>query len=200
MQEAIAMHEDVLTSFLKKDTSGFKNITKRVSSLQDMANKHDNEAIKLVAKYQPEGDMLRTIVANLKITNEIVRIGVGAKVFIKNGVEILQTGFNFSPYESEIKSLYKTSIDALKLTHQAYTKEAHRDFVSTIKAKESITDEYYQFLQDSMISSVLTKGVNAKHVFEVLRMMRKLERLADHALNIAVLTEFAIYGGKLESF
>lgn len=190
------IHKDVLTSFLAKETKSQKILSKQIVEFEHLANKIDNETIKIIAKYQPEGVILRTLATNLKITNELVRIVLGAKTFSKNAQNILQKNFDFAPFNKEIKKLYETSLEALELVSANYGVEENESFLSDVKAKETITDEYYQFLQEKMLDSKL----DSKDTFFVLRMMRKLERTADHCVNIAVLIEYANSGGVLETF
>ncbi len=199
-QRAINVHKQVLSSFLNKDAVGLKKAVNEVKDFHTKANEYDNHTIKLVARYQPEGPMLRNVITSLKITNELVRVVAGAKIFSKNATSVIESGFDFSPYNNEIIKLYETSIEALELALDGEEIEDIQDYMSEIKAKETITDEYYQFLQDNMLSSILTKGTNTKEVFKVLRIMRKLERVADHAVTISYLVEYAQTGGTLESF
>lgn len=199
--QAIQVHKEVLSAFLSKDIEKLNDAVKNVSEYEKKANIHDNDTIKLVARYQPEGQMLRTVVSSLKITNELVRIVAAAKIFTKNATIIIESNFDYSAYSNEITKLYETSIEALELSiSDGWSVENAQEIMSEIKAKETVTDEYYQFLQDNMLSSILTKGANAKDVFKVLRIMRKLERVADHAVNISYLVNYTLSGGKLESF
>lgn len=199
--EAIKIHKEVLSAFLAKDIEKLNSAVASVAEYDKKANEHDNDTIKLVARFQPEGPTLRTIVASLKVTNELVRVVAAARIFTKNAISIIDSDFDYSTYSSEITKLYETAIDALEISiSDSWTKENAQDLMSEIKAKETVTDEYYQFLQDNMLSSILTKGANAKEVFKLLRIMRKLERVADHAVNISYLVDYSLSGGKLESF
>ena len=63
-----------------------------------------------------------------------------------------------------------------------------------MKADDEI-DQYFEEVRDEMIEFIREeKGENGKRIFDLIMLTKYLERIVDHATNIAEWVEFSITG------
>jgi phosphate transport system protein len=200
--KVIDAHEATLEGFTRRDVSILEGIKSTLQNISEEANRSDNAVVKTLALYEPKADLLRQMVVMLKITNELVRCGDAARTVSKRLMSQIDENFDFSPFEEHIQSLYRTTINALKiaLLQCGYEQEDYEVCYRAVKVEESKTDDIQDVLQEVLLDRVCKNGADPLNYYKMLRSMQKLERVADHAVNMATLTLYAKKGGKIESF
>lgn len=142
----------------------------------------EEHCLKILALYQPVAVDLRFIIAVLKINNELERVGDIAVNIAERAAFLIKYKEFEIPYDVEematkVESMLTRSIDALvhmdvKLAHQ-------------IRAADDAVDEYnrdmYTRVKDMLIKS--PEDINC--MLHAVSAGRHLERIADHACNIA---------------
>jgi phosphate transport system protein len=166
----------------KKDASIARKIIMSDYELDEMEVDIEEECLKILALYQPVAIDLRFLIAMIKINNDLERIGDEA-VNIAQRVGIIakrdqpQTTFDYSIMAEKTEKMLKMSLDALVNmdTDTAFKVSILDDEVDTIK------DKVYDHVKNA-IDSHIDKG---GYLINLLLISRHLERIADHATNIA---------------
>jgi phosphate transport system protein len=166
----------------KKDASIAQKIIMADYELDEMEVDIEEECLKILALYQPVAIDLRFLIAMIKINNDLERIGDEA-VNIAQRVGIIakrdqpQTTFDYSVMAEKTEKMLKMSLDALVNmdTDTAFKVSILDDEVDTIK------DKVYDHVKNA-IDSHIDKG---GYLINLLLISRHLERIADHATNIA---------------
>ena len=142
----------------------------------------EEHCLKILALYQPVAIDLRFIIAVLKINNELERVGDIAVNIAERAAFLCKNKEFKIPYDvtamaTKVESMLTRSIDALvhmdvQLAHQ-------------IRAEDDAVDEYnremYARVKDMLIES--PEDINC--MLHAVSAGRHLERIADHACNIA---------------
>lgn len=142
----------------------------------------EEECLKILALYQPVAIDLRFIVAVLKINNDLERIGDLA-VNIAERALLLATknsgpvDFDFHDMAHKALAMLKDSLDALV---NIDAKLAYK----VLRADEEI-DNLNRANYDKVTYAIDHEKHQAKRLIHYLSISRFLERLADHATNIA---------------
>ncbi|HSO62141.1 MAG TPA: phosphate signaling complex protein PhoU [Desulfobacterales bacterium] len=142
----------------------------------------EEECLKVLALHQPVAVDLRFIIAVIKINNELERIGDQA-VNIAQRVQIIAKRpkppfwFDYSEMGEKAQKMLRMSLDALvnldvDLAYKVITLDDEVD-----RIKSEAYDKIKQAIQD------LPERVG--YYINLLLISRHLERLADHATNIA---------------
>ncbi|MFQ5449508.1 MAG: phosphate signaling complex protein PhoU [Nitrospinaceae bacterium] len=142
----------------------------------------EEECLKILALYQPVANDLRLIIAILKINNDLERIGdlavnIAERAVVLSTRDKLEIPINLQSMAVKTQTMLKSSLDALVKTDPELARRvcAADDEVDAlnremyIRIKEAIHKN--PDLMDSMI--------------QLLSASRYLERVADHATNIA---------------
>ncbi|MFZ5800264.1 MAG: phosphate signaling complex protein PhoU [Candidatus Omnitrophota bacterium] len=153
----------------------------------------DEKCIDLIARHQPMAKDLRFIATGLKINAELERIADIAVDISQRVLEIVD------------KPLLKPLVDIPKLTAVAkdMVKDAIDSFVKAdselarrVLLSDSIADSLRNEIQQELIEEYMMKdGATSPRAVQLLLIARFLERICDHATNIA---EDVIYMVKAE--
>jgi phosphate transport system protein len=175
----------------KKDASIARKLITSDYELDEMEVNIEEECLKILALYQPVAIDLRFLIAMIKINNDLERIGDEA-VNIAQRVGIIakwdqpKTTFDYALMAEKTEKMLKMSLDALVNmdTDIAFKVSILDDEVDAIK------DQVYDHVKNAIDSRVDRGG----YLINLLLISRHLERIADHATNIAEEVIYMIEG------
>ena len=142
----------------------------------------DNEVIKFLALFHPQGEFLREVVAYLKISSFLAKIKKSAKSFIKK--------YDFQ--NDKIDALYQNALSTISTLKLAVKGDTIEDAYSTIISYEKIADEIYKELVVDM-----KQKEDIDEILKILKIAKRLERISDSAKTIASYLLFAKEGLEL---
>jgi len=159
--------------------------------IDEMEVEVEEECMKILALHQPVAVDLRFLIAVIKINNDLERIGDQA-VNIAERVDILARSkvqdifFDYTPMAEKAEIMLKNSLDSFVNldVDLAFKTLAMDDEVDNIKVKA------YNLIKQSMIKKPNRIG----YLINLLLISRHIERLADHATNIAEEVIYLIEG------
>jgi len=142
----------------------------------------EEECLKILALHQPVAIDLRLIIAVLKINNDLERVADLAvniaerAVFLANQ-ERLPMGFNFAQMAEKAQAMLRKSLDAL------VNLDAHlaREVCAADDEVDAMNREAYLAVQQG----IRRHPERMEALIHMLSVSRHLERIADHATNIA---------------
>ena len=147
----------------------------------------EEECLKILALHQPVAVDLRFLSAVIKINNDLERIGdeavnIAERVLIISKREKLEIPFDYSLMAEKTESMLKKSLDAV----------VNMDLDGAVNV--CISDDEVDDLQDKAYD-VIKQAIKdtpdrVGYLINLLLISRHLERIADHATNIA---EEAVY-------
>ena len=178
----------------------FDEAKSNIKNISSKTNEIDNEIIKILALYSPEARDLRQVVSYLKITNELDRAITNTRSFIKGFVDVCsQTDVKIVqeyaiPMQKSTVKAVKLSISMLDMDCEDELRETFNDVI----VEESKTDDLYEIVEKSLL-----KEAEASDEFEkfhnMLKALRKSEKIADRAISIAQLILYIKIGGNFQS-
>ncbi len=142
----------------------------------------EEECLKILALYQPVAIDLRFIVTALKINNDLERIGDLA-VNIAEHSEFLSrhdpvtVPFDFDLMAEKSKAMLRKGIEALV--------NMDNELAAKVCAMDDEVDAINKEMYDLVKQSILARPANIEGLIHLLSVSRHLERIADHATNIA---------------
>jgi len=183
-----------------KKIDDLKNVEITEKKLLLRSNEIDNIIVTTLALYSPEAKDLRQLVSYLKITNELVRTGSNAKDFAKQFKKSFSEDLNTSTIleyaipllKSALLSL-QTSISIIDETNSKHIEEKYHRVI----VEESKTDDLYLMVEKNILKLISKNLDLSKEYFDILSALRRLEKIADRAVSIANLLQFAQVGGDI---
>jgi phosphate transport system protein len=160
------------------------------------ALEHDVEqfVIRLLALRQPVGQDLRLIVASLKITGDLERIGDYAANVAKRSLVLNQ--FNVSFSLTGLAHMSRLVQEHLKTVIDAVGENDADKAVDVWRSDESV-DEIYNALFRELITYMMEDPRNITPCTHLLFIAKNLERIGDHATNVAETVYYAVKGETL---
>ena len=169
--------------------------------IDEMEVEIEEECLKIIALHQPVATDLRFLIAVIKINNDLERIGDQVVNIAQRVVSIAKHPvapyqFDYSVMADKAEGMLRMSLDSL----------VNQDLDLAIKVLQlddevdSIKDEAYDNIKKAIADGV-TEDIG--YMINLLLISRHIERLADHATNIAEEVVYMIEGeivrhGKLD--
>lgn len=150
--------------------------------------------IRLLALRQPMAIDLRQIVAALKITGDLERIGDYATNVAKRGIVLSQASLPYSM--AGIAHMSRLVQENLKLTIDAIG-EADADKAVQVWNSDRAVDDIYNAIFRELITYMMEDPRSISSCAHLLFIAKNLERVGDHATNIAENVYYAATGESL---
>ncbi len=147
--------------------------------------------IRLLALRQPMAQDLRHIVAALKITGELERIGDYAKNVAKRSLVLDQ--FAIPSPLSGIAHMSRLVQENLKAVIDALGENDADKAIQVWRSDEAI-DDIYNALFREFVTYMMEDPRNITPCTHLLFIAKNLERIGDHATNIAEMVYYAVKG------
>ena len=151
----------------------------------------DKLAIRVIALRAPMADDLREVIAALKIAGVIERIGDYAKNIAKR-VGDIEGRKRFEPL-----ILLPAMADVARgMVHDVMTAYAARDPESAkeIVIRDDKVDNFYNSIFRNLVSHMMENPSSISSAAQMLFVARNLERIGDHATNVAEMVHYAATG------
>jgi phosphate transport system protein len=151
-------------------------------------------AIRLLALRQPVASDLRNIVSALKVTGDIERIGDYAANVAKRSIVLSQYQLPYSlaglaHMATMVQAQLKSIIDALGDNDTEKAVEVWRS--------DQVVDDIYNAIFRELITYMMEDPRNITPCTHLLFIAKNLERIGDHATNIAENLYYAVKGESL---
>ncbi|MDR1606785.1 MAG: phosphate signaling complex protein PhoU [Deltaproteobacteria bacterium] len=185
------MYMDAIRSLTVHDEVLAREVIGRDQEADTMALEIDEMCLRFLARYAPKAAELRFVVAILRLIVELERVGDHSKVMAKQALK-----YHLAPTLKSLPEFGEISI----LPYQMLS-EAMDAFLGGWPEKFKIlekTDETVGALQKSLNESLvaLIKKDTARtgSAIALINIIRRLERIADHAKNIAEMVPYLTVG------
>jgi len=164
---------------------------KRIDALEAEVDKF---AITVLALRSPVADDLRDVIATLKIAGIIERIGDYAKNIAKR-VGQISGRRKFEP----LTLLPAMNELAAEMVHDVLTAFAARDAeaAAEILTRDSRVDAFYDSIFRNLVSYMVENPATISTAAQLLFVARNIERIGDHATNIAEVVHYSVTGKTL---
>jgi phosphate transport system protein len=151
----------------------------------------DDLCLKLLALHQPAARDLRLITTALKITTDLERIGDMAEHIAERAVELVHEA-PIKPY-IDIPRMAELSRDMLHRSLDAFVREDVELALAVCVADDQI-DKLHEQLFRELLSFMVEDPTTVTRAMRLLFVSKCLERVADHATNIAEMVIFMVKG------
>lgn len=203
ISEVVDAHTTALTAYKTKNNAMFDDVKGILKSIQTEANTIDNDIVKTFALFGPEAQELRLLITYLKMTNELIRIGEGAKKYARRMKAHCESDCKLDSLSDVILKLHGSSIAALQFIADCFNNHDecdYSDLYRSVMVEESKCDDLHSILEKEILSRIIIEGELSIEYVKVLSTLRKLERASDHAINIAKLMLYSKEGGEIQSY
>ncbi|MEX2212841.1 MAG: phosphate signaling complex protein PhoU [Phycisphaeraceae bacterium] len=143
----------------------------------------EEECLATLALHQPVAHDLRFVVAVLKINRDLERIGDLASdvaeefLALAHDDSVHVESFGIDIMATDARTMLKQSLDALV--------NVDASLAQAVRRADDKVDELHRQIYEKIEKRLIADPTRAASLIRVLTMARQVERLADHAVNIA---------------
>ena len=182
---------EAIDSLVNRNTGQARETIERDVEVNRMDTEMDERCIRLLALHQPAASDLRFITTGLKITTDLERIGDNAVNICERAIELNQEP-QLKPYidiprMAEIaQTMVKDSLDAFMRDDTTLAEEV-------IDRDDEVDLLNYQIYRE-LLSYMAEDPQTIPRATRILFVSKYLERIADHATNIAEMVVYMVKG------
>ena len=173
---------DSMKSLFERDTSRAEAVIERDSAIDVLEKEIDEDCHTVLATQQPTASDMRFLVAVMKINNDLERVGDSA-VNICQSVQQLNQEPQLKPYIDlpRLDDLVREMVDK---SLQSFVREDSELALRVWRADDKV-DALYRQLFRELLTFMIEDPKTVSRALHLLLVARNLERVADHATNIA---------------
>ena len=189
---AEAQVADAVDSVARRDIALARAVIDRDARLDAMHRDIERKAIRLIALRQPVASDLRRTLAAMKLAVDLERTGDLAKNIAKRGLSLAE-GEPMQPLTRSIERMGKLVSMRLRDVLDAYA-ASEIDRAIAVWNTDDEVDEHYNALFRELLTYMMGDPRTITAGTHLLFMAKNLERIGDHATNIAETIYYEITG------
>ncbi len=180
-----------LEAIVTGDEELAREVVERDPKMDALEAEVDAMAVRMLALRAPMADDLREIIAALKIAGVVERIGDYAKNIAKRTGRI-EGRARFEP----LTLLPAMGEVAAEMVHDVLTAYAARDPIVAreVIERDAKVDAFYDSIFRNLVSHMVENPATISSAAQLLFVARNIERIGDHATNVAEMVHFAALG------
>jgi len=183
--------QEALDALVTGDEELGMRVVIRDKKLDALETEVDAMAVRMLALRAPMADDLREIIAALKIAGVVERIGDYAKNIAKR-VGRIEGRARFEPL-TLLPAMGELAGD---MVHDVLTAYAARDPFTAreVIERDAKVDAFYDSVFRNLVTHMMENPSTISSAAQLLFVARNLERIGDHATNVAEMVHFAATG------
>ncbi len=176
-----AIHK-ALNAFVKRDRKLIDQVIEGDKVIDNTERKIDAQCASIIATEQPVAMDLRIIIAVLKIVNDLERMGDYAEHLAIVAANLSRK--SVLKARSEVTQISEVAITMIRDALQAFARR-DVDLAEEVRKRDDIVDGIYARFFQEMMNYIEQNPEHLREAVALLFVSKYLERLADHATNVA---------------
>lgn len=178
-----------LEALVKLDSNLAKEVMVNDQLVNALEVQIDEGCSHIIARRQPAAGDLRMVMMMVKTITDLERIGDEATKIARTAQKIFDEDRMYKPRFNEIKSMVALVREMLRTALDGF---ARLDVSKTVEVarQDELVDEHFRSAMRQLITFMLEDPRTISMSLEVLFVAKAIERIGDHAKNIA---EYVVY-------
>ena len=186
---------DAVQGVVKRNQELAASVVVRDDKLDEAERDIERKTIRLIALRQPVADDLRRAVAAMKVANNLERCGDLAKNIAKRTLVIIESD-PLTPLTRSIERMGKLVLGRLSSVLDAYSR-SDLERALAVWSQDDEVDEHYNSLFRELLTYMMGDPRTITACAHMLFVAKNLERIGDHATNIAEIVHYEITGAEM---
>jgi phosphate transport system protein len=186
---------DAVQGVVKRNQELASAVVSRDDKLDEAERDIERKTIRLIALRQPVADDLRRAVAAMKVAGNLERCGDLAKNIAKRTLVIIESD-PLTPLTRSIERMGKLVLGRLSSVLDAYSR-SDLERALAVWSQDDEVDEHYNSLFRELLTYMMGDPRTITACAHMLFVAKNLERIGDHATNIAEIVHYEITGAEM---
>lgn len=183
---------DALQSLLQADSELAEKVLNTDDKVDDLEKLIDEECARVLALRQPAASDLRMIIAVSKTVSDLERVGDESAKIARMAIQLAEEGESPRGYVevrhigNHVRTMLRDSLDAFA--------RFDTDKAVEVAAEDNEVDLEYRSAMRSLVTFMMEDPRAISRVLNIIWSLRALERIGDHARNIAEQVIYLVKG------
>jgi phosphate transport system protein len=191
-REVEGMLRQSMTALVRQDPELARAIMERDDYVDDEDAGIEADVLDLISLQQPRQPDLRLLAALMRVGRDLERVA-------DYSCDIAEVAINLSEerYYKPLEDLPRMGDIAAAMLHDAVTalETQNRELAESINQRDDAADSLYARLYQELVHQMEGDPRTIAQASQLALVARYLERVADHAVNVAEVTVFQVQGG-----
>jgi len=185
---------EAMRCLMQRDIDGAAHVVEEDKKLDALEIEAERRCVQLIALRAPMAGDLRDVVAALKISGVVERIGDYAKNIAKR-VPVLENAGKIEP----LSLLPEMARISTQMVHNVLDAFVERDADAAIRVceRDAAVDDFYDSIFRTLLTHMMENPQTIGQSAHLLFVAKNLERVGDHATNIAEMVYYAATGAHM---
>ncbi len=180
-----------LHSFLEMNTELAEKIITDDKYVNEYEYSIEKECMRIILREQPVAKDLRLITSVLKMITDLERIGDHASDISKLTVFMEK---NNKPLEvKQTKLMVDVCEEMIRLALDSFVNK-DINMAHEVIAKDDVVDDYFLEIKNAVAKAIREERIDADYAIYLMMVTKYIERIGDHAVNLAEWVVFSITG------
>ena len=189
-----ALCEEAISDAAKSYFTGDRRLGERAGQLEQQIDQQQRDieslCMQLLLRQQPVARDLRTISAAMRMISDMERIGDQAADIAEIARDV-QAGKLAD--ETPMGDMARTAISMVTDSVDAFVK-SDLLLADQVVAADDAVDQLFDRIKEALMTLIRDGSVDAKAALDLLMAAKYLERIGDHAVNVAEWVQYSITG------
>jgi phosphate transport system protein len=181
-----------LDALMTMDSGAAELIVRQDNEVNQMEMEIDDECATILARRQPTASDLRLVIAIIKINRDLERVGDEAAKVARQAVRLSEDGLSQSHF-IEIRHIGARVTVMLRQALDAFARLDVNKAVEVVRGDTEVDTEYDTGMR-SLITFMVEDPRKIGAILNEMWALRSLERVGDHACNIAEHVVYLVNG------
>lgn len=183
---------DAVTALIEADSGLAQQVREIDDQINQMETNIDEECLRILARRQPAASDLRLIISISKSVIDLERIGDEASKIAKRAIELSENGEAPRGYVEvrhigdQVRKMVQEALDAFA--------RFDADLALSVAQYDKTVDREYKTALRELVTYMMEDPRAIGRVLSIIWVLRSLERIGDHARNIAELVIYLVRG------
>ena len=185
------MISDSITALVAKDKELAASVPPRDREVDEYELDIERQCMKILLRRQPVADDFREVSTALKLITDVERIGDQASDIAE--IEISLSDRNYIKDLVHLKAMGELGMRMARESVESFIKN-DAALADRIIAADDEMDELFCVVKDELIELIKADSGSADQAIAFMMIAKYLERIGDHAVNIAQWVSFSVTG------
>ena len=183
--------QQAITALIKQDTDAARKIIEYDEDIDQQEKNIENLCLKLLLQQQPVARDLRVISSALKMITDMERIGDHASDISEMAILMAD-----KPYIKKLEHIQEMAKEASVMLVNSIEAFVNKDVkqAQEVIIKDDVVDNLFETIKNELIAMIHKNPDVGDQAMDLLMVAKYLERIGDHACNIADWVIFSITG------
>lgn len=190
------MVDQAIVALVNADPELAQKVVRDDATLDEAEREIDDRAIIIIAKRQPVAGDLREIIGAIRISADLERVGDLGKNVAKRVVAVAEGRQPVSLYRG-LQALAELALTQLKEVLDVYASRSV-ERIEFVRDRDNQIDAMYTSLFRELLTYMMEDPRNITPCTHLLFCAKNIERIGDHATNIAETIYYVVTGDQMQ--